>query len=114
MSYKFSVSATEHFSRQIKYLAKKYPSVKSDLAKLISLLTGQPLMGDPVGKNCYKIRFKITSKNTGKSGGARVITFVKASTYKVVLIDIFDKSEKENISDSYLKRLLDKIKDQIV
>ncbi len=114
MSYKFSVSATEHFARQIKYLAKKYPSIKTDLAKLIELLTEQPLMGDPVGKNCYKIRLKITSKNTGKSGGARVITFVKDSTNKVVLIDIFDKSEKETISDSFLKEILKKIKDQIV
>jgi hypothetical protein len=114
MSYKFSVSATEHFSRQIKYLAKKYPSLKVDLANLISLLAEDPLLGDPAGKNCYKIRLKITSKNTGKSGGARVITFVKVSAYKVVLIDIFDKSEKENISDSYLKGLLNKIKDQIV
>ncbi|HLF47653.1 MAG TPA: hypothetical protein VI548_14585 [Chitinophagaceae bacterium] len=114
MSYKFSVSATEHFARQIKYLAKKYPSVKADLAKLIALLAEDPFMGDPVGKNCYKIRLKITSKNTGKSGGARVITFVKISVYKVVLIDIFDKSDKENISDSYLKEILKKIKDQIV
>jgi hypothetical protein len=114
MSYKFSVSATEHFARQIKYLAKKYPSVKADLAKLIALLTDDPLMGDPVGKNCFKIRLKITSKNTGKSGGARVITFVKVGAYKVVLIDIFDKGDKENISDSYLKELLKKLKDQIV
>ena len=114
MSYKFSVSVTDHFARQMKYLAKKYPSVKADLAKLIALLTEDPLIGDPVGKNCYKIRLKISSKKAGKSGGARVITFVKVSAYKAVLTDIFDKSEKENISDTYLKEILKKIKDQIV
>lgn len=78
----------------------------------MALLVEQPLMGDPVGKNCYKIRMKISSKNTGKSGGARVITFVKTIAYKIVLIDIFDKSEKETISDSYLIEILKKIKDQ--
>ena len=112
MSSKFSVSATDHFARQVKHLAKKYPSIKTDLAQLIALLVEKPIMGDPIGKNCYKIRMKITSKNTGKSGGARVITFVKTTVYKVVLIDIFDKSEKENISDSYLIEILKKIKDQ--
>jgi hypothetical protein len=114
MSSKFTITATEHFARQIKFLAKKHPSIKSDLASLAVLLAEQPMMGDPIGKNCYKVRLKITSKKTGKGGGARVITFVKVSTTKVVLIDIFDKSEKENISDSYLKELLNKIKDQIV
>lgn len=33
-------------------------------------------MGIPLGKNCYKIRLKISSKNSGKSGGARIITHV--------------------------------------
>lgn len=114
MSYKFIVSVSEHFSRQIKRLARKYPSVKNDLSKLITLLAEKPLTGDPVGKNCYKVRMRISSKKTGKSGGARVITFVKVSVSRVVLIDIFDKSEKDNISDAYLKEILTKIKDQIV
>lgn len=114
MSYKFSISATAHFSKQLKQLSKKYPSIKTDIAGLGVLLAEEPLMGVPIGKNCFKIRLKITSKKTGKSGGARVITFVKVSANQVVLIDIFDKSDIENVSDAYLKSLLSKIKDKIV
>jgi hypothetical protein len=111
MSYKFSISVTGHFNRQIKKLSKKYPSLKADITHLGALLVQQPIMGVAVGKNCYKVRLKITSKKTGKSGGARVITFVKVTAHKIVLIDIFDKSDTENVSDSYLKELLSKIKD---
>jgi hypothetical protein len=114
MSYKFTISATEHFSRQLKQLSKKYPSIKADIAKLGLQLSEQPLTGVPIGKNCYKIRLKITSKKTGKRGGARVVTFVKITVSRVILIDIFDKSEVENVSDAYIKELLSKIKDQIV
>lgn len=114
MSYKFSISATEHFGKQLKHLSKKYPSIKTDVAGLGVMLVEDQTMGVPIGKNCFKIRLKITSKKTGKSGGARVITFVKITANRVVLIDIFDKSEIENVSDAYLKNLLSKIKDNIV
>jgi len=41
----------------------------------------------------------IRSKGKGKSGGARVITCVKVVATTVYLASIFDKSEKENITD---------------
>ena len=63
----------------------------------------------PLGNNCYKIRMAISSKNKGKSGGSRVITFVKISQTTVYLLSIYDKSEKENISDSELKELLNSL-----
>jgi hypothetical protein len=64
-------------------------------------------MGEPLGRDCYKIRMAITSKNKGKSGGARIITCVKVVNETVFLISIYDKSEKENIEDSKLKSLLE-------
>jgi hypothetical protein len=52
----------------------------------------------------------IASKGKGKSGGSRVITFVKISQTTVYLLSIYDKSEKENISDGELKELLNFLK----
>lgn len=52
----------------------------------------------------------IASKGKGKSGGARVITFVTTfvnDSYSVRLLTIYDKSEIDNVSDSYLKMLID-------
>jgi hypothetical protein len=54
----------------------------------------------------------IKSKGKGKSGGARIITFVVAVKEEVVLLSIFDKSESENISDQELDKLLRNIINQ--
>jgi hypothetical protein len=54
----------------------------------------------------------IKSKGKGKSGGARVITYnidEKAEVFHIDLLTIYDKSEIENISDSYIQSLLTEI-----
>ncbi len=106
MSYE--ILRTEAFSKHLKQLAKKYPSIKTDYAALLNSLQKEPKQGNPLGKDCYKIRMKISSKNTGKSGGARVITFVKIELETITLLDIYDKSEKDNITDNELAALLKK------
>ena len=65
-----------------------------------------PKIGKPIGNNCYKIRLAIKSKGKGKSGGARIITYVYVSETIVYLLTIYDKSDQENISDNELKELL--------
>lgn len=102
----FNVVATENFKKEVKQLNKKYRSIKADLGKLIDSLEQGPLQGTPLGKDCYKIRLSITSKGKGKSGGSRVITCVKVIAATVFLLSIYDKSEKENISDNELDELL--------
>jgi hypothetical protein len=52
------------------------------------------------------VRLAIKSKAKGKSGGARVITLVLTKREKVYLMAIYDKSEKENLSEKELKELL--------
>jgi len=49
---------------------------------------------------------KISAKKKGKSGGSRVITCVKIMDQEITLISIYDKSEQDNISDSFLMQLL--------
>ena len=53
------------------------------------------------------MRLAIASKGKGKSGGARVITCVKIVKSVVYLLAIYDKSERETISDAELKQLID-------
>ncbi len=98
----FDIIATEPFERKTKRLTKKYQSFKTDLARVIDELALNPYAGTPLGKNCYKIRMAIASKAKGKSSGARIITCVRVLNNTVYLIDIFDKSEQENISDKEL------------
>ncbi len=68
-------------------------------------------MGKPLGKHLYKIRFPITSKAKGKSGGARVIThavLIASDGIDLTLVTIYDKSAQANITDKELRNLMKK------
>ena len=104
MSYK--VAAIDNFKREAKRLIKKYPSLHKELSELGKELAINPTAGTSLGNNCYKIRLSIGSKGKGKSGGARIITFVYVKVNTVFLISIYDKSERTNISTKELVNLL--------
>lgn len=103
----FNVLTTEPFERKSKRLAKKYKSLSEDLLVVINQLSSNPTLGTPLGKDTYKIRVAIASKGKGKSGGARIITYVKIVKKTVYLLDIYDKSEESTISAKELKILVD-------
>lgn len=107
MSYNFLT--TDSFEKEIKRLGKKYNSLKSDLLKLKNELIINPEAGTSLGNDCFKVRMAIKSKNKGKSGGARIITYLKIVEETIYLLTIFDKSEKSDISDSEIKALLNEI-----
>ena len=107
MSYE--LIAIPNFKREIKKLAKKFPSLKNDFAQLLESLQQEPTQGTSLGNNCYKIRMAVSSKGKGKSGGSRVVTHLKVSYTAVYLLSIYDKSDQENISDKELKELLKEI-----
>ena len=102
----YNIIAVPTFKKELKRLVKKYPSLKNELADLFELLQTQPKQGTNLGNNCYKIRIAIASKGKGKSGGARVITNFVITDATVYLLSIYDKSEKENLTDKELNELL--------
>lgn len=102
----YNVKSIFVFEKQAKRLSKKYPSLKNELLKCVLDLKNNPNMGKSIAKNCFKIRIAIESKGKGKSGGARIITNFVVSNKTVYLLTIYDKSEKENISDKELSDLL--------
>jgi len=102
----YEVKTISVFERQFKKLAKKYRSLKTDLESLVADLEKEPSIGTPLGKNCFKVRLSITSKNKGKSGGARVITHFIVNESNVYLMSIYDKSDKSSITDKELVELL--------
>lgn len=93
----------------MKHLVKHYRSMKQDYADLIESLHENPLQGTDLGKNLRKVRMAITAKGKGKSGGARVITYnvlVATQDTELMLLTIYDKSEKENISEAELMAIM--------
>ncbi len=107
MSYR--IKTIPIFDKQIKRLSKKYPSLKNDFITFLVSLQNEPRQGVSLGNNCFKIRFLITSKGKGKSGGARIITHLVVSDQIIYLINLYDKSEKASITNSELKELLTSI-----
>ena len=107
----FKIETIHTFDRQIKRMAKKFPSLKKDFISFLEDLSASPLQGTPLGRDCYKIRLAITSKNRGKSGGARVITNVHVVGETIYLLSIYDKSDKSNLGEGELDTLLEQIED---
>jgi mRNA-degrading endonuclease RelE of RelBE toxin-antitoxin system len=93
----------------VKKLAKKYRSIKQDVAALARQLENNPIIGDEVIKDCYKIRMSIASKGKGKSGGARVITYVFINHTTVFLLSVYDKSDQVDIGIKELHQLVKEI-----
>lgn len=104
MSYKIELSA--NFKKEAKKLTKKFPSLKQELTALFTELETNPTMGTPLGNDIYKIRLAIASKNKGKSGGARVLSFVKITATTVLLFSIYNKGDIDNLSDKEIENLI--------
>lgn len=103
---RFNVLSISPFDRQLKRLLKKYPSLKKEFGQLIKDLEKNPTLGTSIGSGCYKIRLAISSKGKGKSGGARIITYVQITETSVYLLSIYDKSQQASVSDKEIKDLL--------
>ena len=106
----YNIIVTRRFEKELKRLAKKYTSLKNEFTQLIANITENPITGTFMGNNCYKIRLAVGSKGKGKSGGARVITYLYIETETVYLFTIYDKSEKSDLKPNELKEMLDSLK----
>ena len=107
------INATQRFEKEVKKLAKKYPSLIADLRALREELRNNPKAGASLGKSCYKVRVAIKSKGKGKSGGARVITYVVEETSEqinLILLSIYDKSDISALADKDIAELVEKAK----
>lgn len=103
------------FEKGLKRLKKKYHSITHDYENLLHELTANPYSGIDLGKGLHKVRMAITNKGKGKSHGARVITYTEAIVSieegRLILLYIYDKAERESISDKELEELLKQIKE---
>jgi mRNA-degrading endonuclease RelE of RelBE toxin-antitoxin system len=104
MSYK--IVAIPSFNRDLKSLSKKHRSISKDYENFLDELEENPKLGVEIIENCFKIRMAISSKGKGKSGGARVITYVYIQNETVYLLSIYDKSDDDTISDKDIRDLI--------
>ncbi|BAZ67564.1 hypothetical protein NIES4106_23190 [Fischerella sp. NIES-4106] len=108
------VAAT--FNQNLRTLAKKYRSIRNDIQPVIAQLERGELPGDQISGIGYKV-FKLRVRNSdiqkGKSGGYRLIYYVKTAT-GIILLTIYsdvpdaDASiQRGLLNDSSLRTLIE-------
>lgn len=102
----YNVIPIDKFKKEARRLIKKYPSLKQELFNLNTLLISNPTTGTSLGNNSYKIRIAIKGKGKGKSGGARIITYIITENKEVYLLTIYDKAELDTIDDNILRKII--------
>jgi mRNA-degrading endonuclease RelE of RelBE toxin-antitoxin system len=102
---KHRVIPTPEFEKELRPLLKRHRSLAKDLLKLEKELEERPNTGRPLGHGLFKVRLAVASKGKGKSGGARVITYVVTEEREVYLLSIYDKSDYDTVDTKALKQI---------
>lgn len=103
------VRYTEAFRRQLKRLSRKYRRIRSDVAPIIESLQSGETPGDQVqgvGYTIYKVRAQNTDTQSGKSGGYRLIYYLK-TVDDVLLVAIYSKTEQSDVEADEIRRIID-------
>lgn len=102
------IALTPRFQRDLRDLAKRYRSIRLDLQPLIEQLKSGETPGDRVTGIKYQI-FKVRLKNSniqkGKSGGYRVIYYLKTET-EIILATIYSKSDLSDVSNQVIEEAI--------
>lgn len=103
------INTHPRFERKVRKLEKRFPDIDGVLDTLITQLENDERPGDKipnVGHDVYKVRLANPSAQKGKSGGFRVIYYVRLAD-RVVLLTIYAKSDQADISPKDIIALLD-------
>ncbi|MFB2924231.1 type II toxin-antitoxin system RelE family toxin [Aerosakkonema funiforme] len=102
------IALTPRFKRDLRELAKRYRSIRSDIQPLIDQLQAGEIPGDRIAGVKYEV-FKVRLKNRdiqkGKSGGYRVIYYVKTAQ-ALVLATIYSKSDISDVSNEIIEQAI--------
>ncbi|MDQ2097844.1 MULTISPECIES: type II toxin-antitoxin system RelE/ParE family toxin [Microcoleaceae] len=93
------VEAAPTFTRNLRNLAKKYRSIRNDIQPVIEQLEQGELPGDRIsgiGYDVFKVRVRNSDIQKGKSGGYRLIYYVKTEN-GIILLTVYTKSAQADI-----------------
>ncbi len=102
------VEASPTFNRNLRSLAKKYRNIRNDIQPVIEQLERGELLGDKISGIRYEV-FKLRVRNSdiqkGKSGGYRLIYYVKTAN-GIILLTIYTKSEQADIAADEIRSII--------
>jgi mRNA-degrading endonuclease RelE of RelBE toxin-antitoxin system len=107
-SFLIKIELTPRFKKDLKELAKRYHSIRTDIQPLIEQLQAGELPGDRikgVKYQVFKVRLKNSNLQKGKSGGYRVIYYLKIET-AIILVTIYSKSDFSDVSNEIVENAI--------
>lgn len=111
---KVTLTYSTAFKRQLKRLGRKYRHIQSDISPVIDQLTQGDTPGEQVPDldyTIYKARIRNTDAKRGKSGGYRIIYHLLTNS-DCMLIAIYSKSKRVDISASEIKEIISEEEDR--
>lgn len=99
---------TAEFKRNLRQLAKKYRHIDVDIQAIIDQLGAGETSGDQIPGVKYsvsKVRVKNSDARRGKSGGYRIIYWLKDDGH-VVLVTLYSKTEQSDIAAKDIRRII--------
>ena len=100
---------SDDFRKSAKKLAKRYKNFKKDLQLFIVSLDDNSKQGIKLEEGLYKVRIKNSDNNKGKSAGYRIIIYARIKD-EIFLVDIYSKSEMENLADEAIDLIVKQYK----
>ena len=110
-SFPIEIRVTPDFRKQLRKLEKRYRKVKSDLEPILMQIQMGKIVGDrlqEIDAEVFKVRVRNSDTNRGKSGGYRVIYWLKLPEC-VVLLDIYSKSDRDDVEVNIIKDIITEI-----
>ena len=101
-----SVLKTDYFNKIVKNLSKRYRNIEYDIDYFIDNIESIEYLGTAIGKHIYKTRIKNSDNKKGKSGGYRIISYLRLVDKELTLIYIYSKSDYDNIDEKLIDKLV--------
>ena len=107
----YEIFLPEFFKKSIRDLKKKYPSVTDDLKTALRVLMSNPELGKSLQGFGDVKKLRVTNSDTvrGKRGGYRLIYLLDHADKKIILLLLYSKSQKQDVTAKELKALLDRL-----
>ncbi len=103
-----TVTTTDRFDAKIRKLGKRYRSIRLDILPLIEQLESGELPGDQIPGieyTLFKVRVRNSNIQKGKSGGYRVVYYLKTEE-RIMLVTIYSKSDESDVTIAELRGIL--------
>ena len=107
------VSTSDRFESEIRQLGKRYRSIRLDIQPIIEQLEAGELLGDQIpNMDCdlFKVRIKNSDIQKGKSGGYKLIYYIKTSE-NILCVLIYSKSDEDNVTSLEIKKIIQEFYD---